>query len=85
MRGNMKGQLTAVNLVAVFISLIVYVAILPTLQSSVDTGVAALLLSPNPYTGITVLFLRLFPFFVILGIVLTAISYANPHREGVPG
>lgn len=78
-----KGQVTVVNLIGVFMALLLYfVAVVPILGPLIDDCVADLEASPNEFTAVTVVLLHSTLFFVLLALVLTALNYAIPQREG---
>jgi hypothetical protein len=79
----MKGQITFVNLIGVFITLIVYYSLLPILNGFSETTIATLEASPGPYTTLVVSLIYLAPFTILMSIIMTAINYANPNREGL--
>jgi len=81
----MKGQVTFINLIAIAVTLIVYMAILPVINSFIDTTVSDLLLSPNQYTTVLVAMLYLVPFLLLLMIILSGLNMAIPRREGFGG
>ena len=76
----MKGQITVVNILALFVALILYLALLPTINERIDSAVSDLQTNPNDTTNLVIATLRLIPFFFILAIVLTALNYAIPER-----
>jgi len=78
----MKGQVTFVNLIAVVITLIVYFMFIPILQPMIDSTAVYLNSDPNSTTPILIVMLDFLPFILLLSIVLTAINYAVPKREG---
>ncbi len=73
----MKGQLSAVNLFGLFVTLIIYVLIMPVLNPMIADTVTTLQATPNEYTPYTVGLLHLVAFFMFLSIVITAIRYAS--------
>lgn len=77
----MKGQITIVNLLGVVVSLILYLAMLPAIQSIIDSTITTLELTPNDFTPMLKIIIYITPAFVLLAIVLTAINYAIPQRE----
>lgn len=79
---TMKGQITLSNFIAVFVTFILYMVMVPVLNPMIDTLVAKLLVTPNDMTPAIVMLVRLFPFVLLLGIVLTVLNYAIPKREG---
>lgn len=81
----MKGQITFINLIAIVVTIIVYAALLPVINTFIDTTVAELLLSPNEYTTVLISMLYLVPFLLLLMIVLSGLNMAIPRREGFGG
>jgi hypothetical protein len=82
--GYKKGQITFTNLIAVLMTLIIYFAFLPVLQPIIDATVADLD-ATTTYGQLTISLMYLTPFVILLSIILTAINYANPRREGYYG
>ena len=82
----MKGQLTMINLMVIFIILVVYImGLMPVLQDVISEAVAnnnALVPQPENIGLINTL-LELIPFLILAMIVLTGFMYATPRREGV--
>lgn len=81
----MKGQVTMINLMALVITIIVYMALLPVINGFIDTTVVELQSNPTQYTNIQVIMLYLMPFLLLLMIILTGFNYAIPRREGFGG
>lgn len=79
----MKGQMTFVNIIGVFIGLVVYYSLLPVLNGFSESTIALLEASPGPYTTLIVSLIYLVPFVILMSIIMTAINYANPNREGM--
>jgi hypothetical protein len=80
----MKG-LTLTNLIALVLSFIIYMTLIPILNPMIDICVASMMTSPNSMTDATVAIIRLVPFIFIVAIVLTAINYTKPRPyEGNP-
>ena len=80
----MKGQMTFVNLIAVFITLIIFFVMAPVLDTIIETTITALEQNPNEYTPLIAIACRLSIFIILLSIILTALNYAVPHREAPP-
>jgi len=79
---TMKGQVTMANFLAIFVTFLLYMVLIPVLNPMIDTLVINLSLNPNDMTPATIMIVRLFPFVLLLGIVLTVLNYAIPRREG---
>jgi hypothetical protein len=71
-----------VNLIAVFVTIVLYMGLLPIIQQLSTDTVIQLNLNPTPYTSMTVALIYLIPFVMILSILMTALNYAIPKREG---
>ena len=82
-RATMKGQITLVNLLAIFVTLLIYMVLLPVLNPFIEATVTGLEASPNEMTPAIVMVLRLVPFVLLVCIVLTALNWAIPRREGI--
>jgi hypothetical protein len=81
---TMKGQVTFVNLLGVFITLIIYfIVVIPVLQPMVDTAVAYYTAHPSSYSDVEIALLYMLPFIILVAIIMTALNYAIPQREGV--
>lgn len=81
----MKGQVTFINLLAIVVTIIVYMALLPVINNFIDNTVVDLEASPNEYTTIQVALLYLTPFLILLMIILSGLNMAIPRREGFGG
>jgi len=79
---TMKGQGTVTNLLALIITLIMYCVLIPVINPMIDDTATYLGAHPNDMTDATIMLLRLIPFVFILMIVLTAVNYGAPRREG---
>lgn len=79
----MKGQITLTNFIAIFVTFIFYMTLVPVLNPMIDTLVSTLESTPNELTPAVILLVRLFPFVLLLGIVLTVLNYSIPRREGL--
>ncbi len=80
---TLKGQITLVNFLAIFVTFILYMVLVPVLNPMIDTLVVSLESDPNDITPAIVMLLRIMPFVLLLGIVLTTFNYAIPRREGM--
>jgi hypothetical protein len=80
---TMKGQVTIVNLLGVVITLIIYSVLLPVLQPFIDDIVTYETVHSNPFSTAIIGIAYMLPFLLLLVIVVTAINYATPQREGV--
>lgn len=74
MRNAMKGQFTILTLIGVFITLIIFALLYPT----INTYIVQLQPQLDPLTAQMIGFL---PFFIVLGIILTAIFYGLPFGQ----
>lgn len=81
---SMKGQITFTNLLALFITLIVYFVLAPVVDTIIEATVTDLESDPNEYTSLIVMLMRLSLSIILLAIIITAINYASPQREGYP-
>lgn len=79
----MRGQITIINLIGLFIALVLYFALLPALNAIADQAVADISVTPNQFTSLTITLIYAIPFFILVAIVLTAMNYAIPGRYGV--
>ena len=82
MMGTNKGQITLTNFLAIFVTFILYMVLVPVLNPMIDTLVIKLQTSPNDMTDAIIMLVRIFPFTLLLGIILTTFNYAIPRREG---
>ena len=81
---TMKGQVTFVNLLGVFITLIIYfLVVIPVLQPLIDDAVTYYTENPSSYSDVEIALLYMLPFIILVAIVMTALHYAIPQREGV--
>jgi len=72
----MKGQFTIISLMMIFVTLIVFAVLYPTLSQYIELAQAEM---ENDTT--TSIMLGLIPFFIVVGIILSIIFYVIPHRE----
>lgn len=80
--GCKKGQMTIHNIMAVVMGLIIFFILLPILDDFITTTEAYLLLHPSSMSPLIITVMHLSPLFVLLGILITAITYGSPSREG---
>lgn len=73
-----KGQVTFVNLLALFITIIIYLMLYPVIDTMVEGVVAGM--SETEYTPLISTVLRIMPAIIGLAIMITALNYANPPR-----
>lgn len=78
----MKGQISLVNLFVVFLVIIIYIGgLLPVILDTI-----AQFKSDYPSTdAITLLFMDMLPWIILALILLSAVAYAIPQREGGGG
>ena len=69
--------MTAIGLVSVFVTIIMYLALYPVL-SEVINGVSDII----PSDSITGMILRFVPALILLMIIMSALAWVTPHREG---
>jgi len=82
----MKGQITFTNLLAMLITLLMYFLFaLPVLTPVIDEAVAYQELHPSMFSDGVILLMYGIPLILLLGIIMTIISYASPQREGTMG
>lgn len=77
----MKGQITLSTLIVITVVLLLFLRLVPLINSSINTSAAQLEAAPNTGTDITVAVLYLVPFVIVLGIILTILNQANPRIE----
>jgi hypothetical protein len=80
--GFKKGQLTSINVVSIVFSLLIFFILLPIMDVFIGDCETYLLAHPSDMTDLLITVIHLAPFFVLLAILITAISYASPQREG---
>ena len=71
-----RGQVTFVNLIAFFITLLIFLLLYPVISGIIETTILGL--PVNEYTGITSTILRLIPVVIGLALMITVLNYANP-------
>lgn len=81
---TMKGQMTLPNLIGLFVVLVVYMVLLPTILTMINSTLVAISGSPDPNGMISALgvILGLVPLIFIISILLTAIGYGTNRQEG---
>jgi predicted PurR-regulated permease PerM len=72
---KLPAQVTIIVLILTFVALIVSVAMLPTIQDQI-TPIADNL--DNQGDHMTAMMLRLFPFFILIGILISFLWYVMP-------
>jgi hypothetical protein len=80
--GKLKGQLTIYNLFALFITLVMYVALLSAINPLINSAVATLQATPNEFTPISVGMLYMITFFLFFQIVATGFRYVSQPGGG---
>lgn len=80
---TLKGQMTLVTLIALLLTLLVYMTLLPVLNPFIESTVTYLEADPNEMTDMIIMVLRLVPFVMLLAIILSALQYAIPRRSGI--
>jgi hypothetical protein len=90
---TMKGQITMINLVILFVTFVMAMTLLPVLQN-ISVGVEACMMATTPslacpeasgptsMTTATIAIINLIPFAIVLMILLTGFYFAIPRREG---
>lgn len=79
----MKGQITIVNLLMLFIVLVIYiVGLMPVLNTIIDEAVADMTADPFENSDLIITIMRLIPLLLIVMIIMTGFIYAIPRREG---
>lgn len=76
-----RGQITLVNFLALFITFLLYLALMPVLTPIIDSTVASISVTPNQYTPIIAAMMYLIPAFILLFLVLTGLNYAIPQQQ----
>lgn len=74
---KLRAQVTIVVLLLTFVALMVYVAMLPTVQAYIEPTAASLEQSGDQMTATL---LRMFPFFMLVGILIAFLWYVMPRR-----
>jgi phosphate starvation-inducible membrane PsiE len=75
----MKGQITVITLMYLLVAVILLFVMLPTVVHFGDNAKSSISGSSNADLVGTVI--DLVPFFMLLGLIVTIIIYANPPRE----
>lgn len=81
----MKGQVTMTNLLALFITVLLYTQLAPMMNDAILPTVAYFQANPSPISSPMIFLLYCIPFVVLLAIILTAFNYAVPQRETYQG
>jgi len=82
-RYGKKGQMNLPNLVVLFFVMVIILALTPALNDIIGDSAVSLLGNPNESTSITISIMRLMPFMLLVGVVLTVIYWSLPkQREG---
>ena len=71
-----KGQLSFINIVGVFISIILIFVFLPVINDIMETTITNL--PDNEYKALLSTLIWFVPIMLILGLFITIVSYANP-------
>ena len=83
MKGYMKGQMSAINYVALFVVQLMYFASLPVLLSVSNTTIIGLQMgTQNEFTNWMIVTIQLLPFAIELMIILTGFWIAIPRQQG---
>ena len=82
----MKGQVTFTNLIAATITLLMYFMFaLPVLTPIIEDAVVYQNAHPTSFSDAVILLMYAVPFILLIGIIMTILSYAMPQREGTGG
>jgi len=76
--GAKTGQMTLIVLILTFVALIIYVAMLPTVVNHIDPVATDLEQQGDKWTAFM---LRLFPFLILVGLLMSFLWYVMPRRE----
>lgn len=74
---GLRGQMTAVGLVSVFITIIVYASMYPVLDEVINS-ISDIVVSGS----MTDIILHFLPAVILLTIVASTLAWTTPHREG---
>ncbi len=77
-----KGQMTITNIMAVIMGLVIFFILLPVLEDFIAVQVAYETAHPTSTSDLLITLMNLTPLFVLMGILITAITYGSPQREG---
>ena len=81
---NKKAQMNPANFIVLFFTFIIALAMMPVINNISDSTVAGLQAAPNEGTDLVITVIRMIPFMIIVGTILTALYWAVPSREGMP-
>lgn len=74
---KLRGQMTAIGLVSIFVTLIMYIALYPVLNNCIND-----ISDIVPSDSITGMILRFVPALILLMIIMSGLAWVTPHREG---
>jgi hypothetical protein len=77
----MKGQIVLSTLIVLFVVLLMFLYLVPVINTANNTTVAELQAHPNDGTDATIAVIYLIPFAIALSIILSALNQANPRVE----
>lgn len=78
-RKSHRGQLTFVNIVAIFIAILTLLLLTPVMTNMIDTTIA-MLVEGNEYTPLVKTLLYLIIPAMVIATLMTIINYANPPQ-----
>lgn len=79
----MKGQMTVINLAGLFVAFIMYLALMPVLNSFIDTTVTTLQSgTQTDFTSMIITVLHLTPFAILVMLIVTGFYFAMPRQQG---
>jgi hypothetical protein len=80
-----KGQMTFANLIGlVFVMIIYLTALMPLLKGTLDVSIADIQAhwsDQDIYKAPTIMLLQIFPFMIIVFILMTGLFYAIPQQQ----
>lgn len=82
MKNHMKGQITFVNIIAIFATLIIYFMLYPSIDQFAQGAITTLNTSGNPQASFIIMLIQITPAVVLFGIFVTVFNMAIPQREG---
>jgi hypothetical protein len=71
-----RGQVTFVNIIAFFITLIMFFVMYPIIDTMIEAVIAGM--TETEYTPLISMALRLILFVIPLSLMITILNYANP-------
>jgi len=80
---NKKAQMNPANFIVLFFTFIIALAMMPVINNISDSTVIGLQAAPNEGTDLVITVIRMIPFMIIVGCVLTCLYWAIPKREGM--